>query len=59
MKNETTLRNHNNTDNQMIYMYIVQIHLYQKIKYTLKSHKKMLYIYQNNAISWCKKCLFL
>lgn len=51
MKNEEILTNHTNMNNQMIYMHIVQIHLYQKIKYTLKSHKKMLYIYQNNAIS--------
>lgn len=59
MKNEAILTNHTNMNNQMIYMNIVQIHLYQKIKYTLKSHKKMLYIYQNNAILWCGKCLFL
>jgi len=59
MKNETILRNHNNSDNQMIYMNIVSIHLDQKIKYKLKSRKKMPYIYKNNAISWCKKRLFL
>lgn len=40
MKNETILRNHNNTDNQMIYMNIVPINLDQKIKYKLKSLKK-------------------